>query len=1030
MRFKAILTFVILSLLGIAVIPRLSVDLNPKPKEPKYVLNFQVPGASPDLVERLATAPLENALSQIPGIVSISSISNYDRGSINLEFSKSVDQDFTRFLILSQLRQTYPHLDQKVSYPLLSQGGSSQRRRPTLIYTIDGPDAPFEILDKAEELIRKPISAFPELEEVLLRGANPLVIKLRYDERQMQAWRVTPEMITTALQQYSRSSYPGMTFLTDTRQIYVFLDQQIRGLEQIRRLPIHRKDAPSLLLSDVVDINLEEDEARSYFRINGKNAITLSLEVREGENKVVVSNKIKDFLKEQSRLLPEGYQLRLSYDDTEFVQKELDKIYYRSGLSILILTLFIFLINRNFTYLFVLLSGILINLALTSLLVYLLGIPLHLYSLAGLTISFGLIVDNAIVMMDHLHKKRNLKIFVALLAASMTTIAALLLVFFLPEQDRLNLSDFSLIVSVNLLVSLVVALWYSPAVYFSMQKGGALRHKKQKGLRLKVKLLGLYHRFIYFLGRHRKWAVVFLIWMFGLPVFMLPAKWQGQEWYNSTIGSDLYQDDIRPWVDKGLGGAFRLFYRGVYERSSYRENEKTKLYVSINLPFGNTLTQMDHLVKAVENYLEQVEGVDTYIAQVYSGQDASVEINFLPEYEMSALPYMLKARLISLSLDWSGARWSVYGVGRGFSTGSGDQIPSFRVEMKGYNYEELERLSEVLAEKLLAHKRIQEVNTNERLSYYEKKSQEYVLDFDLRKMAAADLNLNEVVVRLQQQATSQQAVMQLPLEEKLYPLYIQKSQAENYSRFQLENAAMSLDDNRAVTIGHISNLVLQPTLNSLHKKDREYIRVVSFEYFGSAKFGNEYLDEVLKEMKGIFPPGYGAKKQEWRWDSDKAKRQYSLLGLLLVAIFMICSILFENLRQPLFIILVVPISFIGLFLIFSLGDFYFDQGGYAAFILLGGLTVNAAIFILNDYNALHAQKHPKALAKAVLGKAQPILLTILSTCFGLIPFLVEGQNEVFWFSLAIGTIGGLLFSLIAVFVYLPVFLVKKLDVKR
>jgi multidrug efflux pump subunit AcrB len=214
-------------------------------------------------------------------------------------------------------------------------------------------------------------------------------------------------------------------------------------------------------------------------------------------------------------------------------------------------------------------------------------------------------------------------------------------------------------------------------------------------------------------------------------------------------------------------------------------------------------------------------------------------------------------------------------------------------------------------------------------------------------------------------------------------------------------------------------------MNAIHKENRQYIRVVGFDYYGSGKFGSKYLKEVLAEMENELPLGYEAKKTGWQWDWQKTKRNYALLIILAIGIYFICSVLFESLKQPLYIIGMVPLSFIGLFLTFAVFDFYFDQGGYAAFILLGGLTVNAAIFIVYDLNNLKTGNYNRNVVKAVLGKAKPILLTIASTCFGLIPFLLEGQNEVFWFSLAAGTIGGLLISLLAVFFVLPVWLMRK-----
>jgi multidrug efflux pump subunit AcrB len=218
------------------------------------------------------------------------------------------------------------------------------------------------------------------------------------------------------------------------------------------------------------------------------------------------------------------------------------------------------------------------------------------------------------------------------------------------------------------------------------------------------------------------------------------------------------------------------------------------------------------------------------------------------------------------------------------------------------------------------------------------------------------------------------------------------------------------------------------TSNAIHKQDRQYIRMVGFEYYGSYKFGNEYLDTVLEQLNKEMPPGYTAKKNSWGWDWNKAKRQYSLVLVLVISIYFIASILFENLRQPFYIVLTIPLSFIGLFLMFVYFDFYFDQGGYAAFILLGGLVVNASIYIVNDLNNLRNKNYNRSVLKAVTGKMKPILLTISSTCLALLPFMIGGQNEVFWFALAVGTIGGLLFTILVVSVFLPVTLFEN-DVK-
>ena len=148
--------------------------------------------------------------------------------------------------------------------------------------------------------------------------------------------------------------------------------------------------------------------------------------------------------------------------------------------------------------------------------------------------------------------------------------------------------------------------------------------------------------------------------------------------------------------------------------------------------------------------------------------------------------------------------------------------------------------------------------------------------------------------------------------------------------------------------------------------------------------------------------------------------------LVLVLIFMICAIMFESLRQAWVIMILIPISFIGIFLTFYWFDFPFDQGGCTSFFMVAGLVVNGLILILHEYNqrmsAFPNLSPMQAYLQAFRHKIVPILLTIISTALGLIPFTLYGQNETFWYALAVGTIGGLIFSLLVIFLVVPMFI--------
>lgn len=1028
--FRTVIAFFVLAIIGFALVPKLSVDLNPREKEPVLRVSFSVQGSSPELVEKLSTAPLEGIFSQLAELKKIESVSNYNYGSVTLRFDKNVDMEFKKFETASLIRQLYPTLDAKVSYPLIYQTAqnSLNEQVPVLTYSINGPFASFEIRKITEDVLKPALNRFDEVEDIQVRGASPLQLYVTYDIQKMQAMSLSRSSLTAILSSSFGRSYPGAVINSSGETLYIQVDRSLVSLSQLENLLVTTMEGKEVYLRDLAQLTFEEAEASSYYRINGNNSVTLAVTSREGSNKVLLAKEIKKAMDEAKLSLPAGFEVRLENDDTEFLEKELNKIYKRSALSILILVVFIFLINRDLRYLTALFLGIVVNVSITAIIIYFLKIDLHLYSLAGLTISLGLVVDNAIIMMDHIHKHRNRKVFLALLAASLTTIAALLMVFLLPEEDKKNLTEFSSVVAVMLGVSLLVALFFTPAIYRLLykdeaEKGRVLRISQ---LRKRVKGFRIYQQGIAFMAHYRKTFVTLLVLLFGLPIFYLPAVCEGQEWYNKSVGSTLYQEDIRPYVDKALGGSLRMFVRGVFEKSSYREMEKTRLYVNVRLSFGNTLNQMDFIVREFETYLKDVEGIDQFVTSVQSGQNASIAITFKEAYENSALPYQLKGRLAVKSTDWSGAGWDIYGVGQGFSTGPGGEgIPSFRVTLKGYNFDELERQSEILAGKLLEHKRIQEVNTNERLSYNEQKTEEYVLRFDQEKLALGGTDQYKVFNALSDVSKPTGPSLYLSLDDRNYGVVVREKNSERFSRYDLEESSLIGGEGSIFKVSSFGTLTKETTTNALHKEDRQYIRIVSFEYMGSAKFGNEYLEEVLGEMKAGMPIGFTAEKESYSWNFDRAKRQYSLLLLLVAVSFFICGVLFENLKQPFYIIAIIPISFIGLFLIFSLFDFYFDQGGYAAFVMLGGLAVNAAIFIINDLNNRTGDGYNRNVLKSAAGKAVPILLTVLSTCFGLVPFIMEGQGEIFWFSLAIGTIGGLVFSMLGVFWALPVFLWKK-----
>ncbi len=167
------------------------------------------------------------------------------------------------------------------------------------------------------------------------------------------------------------------------------------------------------------------------------------------------------------------------------IREELDKIYFRTGLTVLILLVFVWLITRKLKYLFLIVTSLAVNIAVALIFYYLFGLEMQLYSLAGITVSLNLVIDSTIVMTDHILHRRNLKAFLSVLAATLTTMGALVIIFFLDEKIRLNLQDFAAVVIINLAVSLMVALFFVPSM---IEKIGLVRRITGKKRRLVLPL--------------------------------------------------------------------------------------------------------------------------------------------------------------------------------------------------------------------------------------------------------------------------------------------------------------------------------------------------------------------------------------------------------------------------------------------------------------------------------------------------------------------------------------------------------------
>jgi multidrug efflux pump subunit AcrB len=1010
-------------------------------------------GSSARIVEMEVTSKLEAMLARINGIKNIKSTSGNNYGSITLELDKHASMDIVRFEASTIVRQTWPNFPTSVSYPTIYVNLPDENSsRPFISYNIDAMVPPIIIQQYAEERIKPALAQIPDIYKIDISGATPMEWLLEYDINQLDALGITVSDIRSAIESYNRKESLGMilTENDDAGKRYMRLSLLTdKGTERdgfhAEDIYLSDKDGHMICLDKLVAVAYREEPPTGYYRINGLNSIYITLTATENTNQLRLSEAVKDKIAEIKQTLPKGYELHINYDATEYIRKELNKIYIRTLLTIVILLLFVFLTTFNARYLLLIILSLFFNISIAFIVYYTAGLEIQMYSLAGITISLSLIIDNTIIMADHYLRNRDRKVFLSILAATLTTVGALAMIFFLNEKIRLNLQDFAAVVMINLMVSLAVSLLLVPAVIENMKI-------KRRQIRLNLirrhfspkKIIIYFNRFYFLmirlLQRFRPVTFILLILAFGLPVFMIPEKTEGNsefaQHYNKIVTSQVFKEKIRPVMEKSLGGTLRLFVQKVFTGSYFSRNNERILTISATMPNGTTIRQMNRLIQQMESYLSNFKEIRQFRTSINNPRQANIQVVFTEDAEKSAFPYQLKSNIISKALQLGGGSWGVYGLeDQGFSNDVREMAGSMRVKLSGYNYDDLYVHADTLCERLLNRtRRIKEVFINSQFSWYKDDYQEYTFNLDRERMATENIHPYELYASVSPVFGRDINCGYITGKEQVENIKMSSVQSRLYDLWSLANMNRTMNGKYYKT-GELATIEKAQTPQNIVKENQQYVLCLQYEYIGSAQQGNKILKDELEMFNASMPVGYSAESDNsYYWWSKSDNKQYLFLGVIILIIFFMTSILFNSLKQPLAIIFVIPVSYIGVFLTFYIFKLNFDQGGFASFVLLCGITVNASIYLVNEYNRILARKprmnHIKAYIKSWNIKIVPIFLTIISTILGFIPFMVGLDKESFWFPLAAGTIGGLITSFIGIFIYLPLFLIKRKKINR
>lgn len=1039
--FSIIVLFVCLSLIGLGLSFYVPFQNTSTSELPAITVTFDMRKQfTPLIVENEVTNKLEQVLCRIEGLSDMSSSSNESSGSIEMKMLPGTDMKKARFLVTTSINNIWSQISDFTYYPnvKVSTVGSSANTS-FMTYSVRANTSMSALSRFVEQKVKPALSRVKGIEEIHFDGSKYDNFIMTFNQATFDDLGVDLSSVTDVIRESNSVHALGLLPYIDENGKQVIMRFRLSSkadLMDLFNLQVKTNDGNKVPLSTLVNIIPDSNGEHSSIRINGQNTIFVDITAKADANQMLVSRRVRDAVRDLSAEMPDGYSIDLQNDGSEKLKSEIINIGVRLILTVVILLAFIFLSVRNIKIVLDIMLSLIISLTIAIIGYYLFNVEINMYALAAITISSNLMIDNIIVMSNHVLYRKNINAFMPMLAATLTTVGALAIVFFVGGIQKETLTDFSTVIIINLVASLFVATFFVPTL-LDKTGFGMFRGKAFTKVRLRAIMLfnHFYENFIKFSTRYKIYFIVAIVLIFGLPTFLLPLKVDGEgmwsDIYNKTFGSMLYNEKIRPVVDKYIGGSlyrFNSYYAKNTEETDEFSVDLPVIVVSASLQPGASREMMDVPVRRMERYLATLPGIRQFRTSVSGASDATIEIYFSEDAYKNGVPFNIRNNIIKEALTVSGISWSVSGPGdMQFTNVPVGTYGEYSVVLKGYNYDQLNKYARQFRDSLENVVRVQNVAIMSRFTSWSNANTEYSFNISQRSLEKYGVSITDVVNELTRQYGEDNSLMisQDGTVKLLRPLSDEKA---HYDMWALMNIPLMIKGS-SVKLAELGTFKKYVAPMDILRHNQQYTLNVSFNYKGSYSKAISMLDKKIKNFNKILPMGYSVDYGKGNnATGDGAKTTALILVIIISIIFITTCVLLNSLKQPFAIIFVIPISFIGVFLSFSWLRIPLGDGVLAAMVLLCGLAVNANIYLTYEYNEIRKKNKcllpVTAFVKAWNHKIGPVFLTIFSTVLGFLPFAIDNSADKFWYSLSVGIIAGLVSTVIGIFVFLPVFLIK------
>ncbi|WP_028996050.1 efflux RND transporter permease subunit [Azonexus hydrophilus] len=974
--FATVLSLVVM-LIGIVSYDRLSVREYPKIDEPVVTVTSDYRGASADIIESQVTKPLEDSLAGIEGVEVITSISRAERSQISVRFKLEREPDSAAADVRDRVSRVRNRLPDEVDEPVIAKVEADANPIIWLAFSSE-KHSPLEVTDVANRIVKPKLQTLTGAADVRVFGERKFAMRIWLDKQRLAAYRLTPADVEDALRRQN-VEVPAGRIESVEREFSVVSTTDLRTPEEFSAVILRNVDGYPVRIGDVARVEIGAAAERTSVRFKGRSAVSLGVIKQATANPLELSKALRAELPRITEELPEGMRVDISYDSSVFIDRSIKSVFTTIAEAIVLVLAIIFFFLRNLRATLIPLVTIPVSLIGAFAIMFVLGFTINTLTLLALVLAIGLVVDDAIVMLENIYRhieegmsrreaafKGAKEIGFAVVAMTLTLAAVYAPVAFMTGRTGKLFIEFALTLAGAVLVSGFVALTLSP-----MMCSVLLKHeeKHSKGFMLiesflnwlntgyrRVLTQALAHRWIVF--------VAFVAVAVACGVLLKALK-----------------SELAPIEDRGV-------IIGVF-----------------NGPDGATLDYTEKYAQQLENIYSQTRDIERYFV-VSGNPTVNQGISFVGLSDWSE-----RSRSSSdIAKELFPKFAAVPGVmAFPVTPPSLGQSPRERpinfVIVTSAPYEELQQVTQQFLGELAKNPGLTNVDTDLKLNKPE-------LSVVVRRDKAADVGVPvETIGRTLETFLGGRQVTRFKRDGEQYDVIVQVADSDRRSPDDIRDIYVRGGDGSMISLDNLLDVQETVAPRELNHFGQRRAVTITANLAPGYTMGEAltYMDGVAGQMlKPGYAVDYNGQTREFRQSSASLAITFVLA---LAFIYLVLAAQFESFRDPLIIMLTVPLSMAGALFALWATDGTLNVYSQIGLVTLVGLITKHGILIVEFANQL--QEKGRELREAVIEAAElrlrPILMTTGAMVLGAVPLALatgagaESRQQIGWV-----IVGGLL----------------------